>query len=358
MKDKLKSAGIRLSMMMGRYAAWTPEERRMRQAEPVWFSGDIPPMAGHEMNQYRVVYSIPRPLITHADGVMYSAEGMAWVRGCLQARYSFHEAGLKQILQKPRRPQAIFQRAGILQSQTPKTYGDWVSEHAASIARAIVTKQLVEPLLIPGHWFSKPYVQRDLNLLGVKAHGVTDPVFINNATIINKTRNSHHWTAEEAGALMTAMKIVPKPCKSGSALYLSRKGEKGEGPRREIRNDITEAAMEAAGVLVVRTAGRTREEYMALAEHAETVFADHGSASYNMMYWQTRRMVEFFTPNYWDPAFLFLFDALGRRDYHLWRIDDQTTVAGLTQRIRALLNLPAGGAPVSVARVERVTQNA
>lgn len=51
-------------------------------------------------------------------------------------------------------------------------------------------------------------------------------------------------------------------------------------------------------------------------------------------------MVELFPPDYWDSAFLFLADALDIRDYHLWQIDDQTTVSGLTDRIRDLMNRP------------------
>ena len=61
-----------LARWTGRYADWEPGERRTVQAEPVWFAGDLPPSAGTEMNQYRLVFAERPALITHVDGVTYT----------------------------------------------------------------------------------------------------------------------------------------------------------------------------------------------------------------------------------------------------------------------------------------------
>ena len=339
---KMKAATMKMARVTGRYADWRPGENEAHQADAVIFRGDIPPMAGREMNQYRLVLDKPRRLITTAQNVTYTERGMSWVGGRLERRYSFQEIGPRHVWEKPGPTTNVYLRASILQSQTPCTYGDWVSEHLAALALVLAQGALVEPLLLPSWWLDKPYVRRDLAVLGVTAEAVRSPVEIQSATVINKTRVGHYWNSSEALAVVSAMKIQPRPCRPRTAIYLSRKGEKGEGPKRQIHNDVTEAAMEAAGVLVVRTVGKTPEQYIALAESAETLFADHGSASYNMMYWETRRMVELFPPDYWDSAFLFLADGLGIHDYHLWQIDDETTVCGLTQRIQVLMSHTAG----------------
>jgi hypothetical protein len=342
MQRNLKNTAVTIYKWLGRFADWDPGERDTRQAEPLWFSGDIPPMAGKEMNQYRVVYIRPRALITHARDVIYTDRGMAWKGGRLERRFSFQEIGLRHILERPGKATATYSRASILQAQTPCTYGDWVSEHVCALALALSTGQLIEPLLIPEWWFKKPYVQRDLALLGVRAEAVSAAVRVEHATVLNKTRSGHYWTRREAQAVLAAMNIEPRPCMPGSALYLSRKGLVGEGLKRQINNDVTEAAMEAAGVRVVHVAGLTREQFIELADSAETVFSDHGSAAFNMMHWQTRRFVELYTPDYWDSCFLFLTDSLGISDYHLWQVDSNTTVEGFTNRVRALMSEPVG----------------
>ena len=324
-----------LSKGIGRYNPWHPEEMATRQVEPVYFNGDIPRMAGREPNQYRVVLAKKRPLMAEASNVVYTPLGMAWVKGTLQRKYSFQEVGPRHVLLQPFAASKRLSAATILQAQTPCTYGDWMSEHVASLARA---KEIgiVEPLLLPGTWQRKPYVKRDLAALGIQSEPVDENIRIDRAVVINKTRAGHYWTVEEVEAVMREMKIYPQPVTKGSAVYLSRFGEKGEGPQRQINNDVTEAAMAAAGVRVVRTKDCDQEAFKALSIDAETVFFDHGSAGYNLMYWQTSRVVELFAPNYWESAFLFLADCLGIHDYSLWQIPPDASVAELTSRINRL----------------------
>ncbi|HWH81175.1 MAG TPA: glycosyltransferase 61 family protein [Burkholderiaceae bacterium] len=282
------------------------------------------------------MFDRPRPRVTHASNLLYTRLGMAWQSGTLQRRYSFQEVGPRHILERPRGAARTFARASILQSQTPLTYGDWVSEHVAALSVAIVERRLVEPLLLPQWWFSKSYVQRDLGLMGIRAEGFDATVRIEDATVIHKTRHSHFWARSEVEAIVAAMKIVRRPCAPGSALYLSRKGERGEGAARQVNNDVAEAAMTESGVQVVRTAGLTREDYIDLATSAETVFFDHGSAVYNMLHWQTRRVVELYAPTYWDPSFLLLADCLGIHDYHVWQCGPDASREALVSRVAAL----------------------
>lgn len=329
-----------LSQRLGRYEDWAAEEQVVDQADAVPFAGDIPHSAGDEHNQYRLVLRKPPPLVAAARQVVYTDRGMAWLSGVLHRRFCFQEVGLRDLVTRPGAVAKTYARASILQGQTPATYGDWMSEHVASLARAKQRDALVEPLLIPGWWLRKPYVRRDLAALGIRAEAVDASVGIERAVVINKTRRGHYWTREEVQAVMTEMNIRPRDARPGTSIYLSRFGEKGEGPQRQINNAVTEAALASRGVKVVRTRGCTPEDYIALAGDAETVFADHGSAGYNLMYWKTRRVVEFFPPDYWDSAFLFLAQCLDIDDYHLWRVAPTTTVAEMTDRIDRLFSVP------------------
>ncbi len=344
---RLDAALVTLAKRTGRLKDWDERERTTRHAEVVCFEGDIPPNAGAERNQRRLVLASPPPLVTHAQNVLYTPNGMAWVDGTLERRFSFAYVGARDVLAKPRRAARTLPRASVLQSETPYTFGDWMSEHVATLAQAHLAGRIVEPLLLPARWFAKPYVRRDLAAMRIRAESVDATVRIDAATVLNKRRHSHFWAQAEVDAVMTAMAIARRPCARGSALYISRRGQRSEGLQRSVDNEATETAMTASGVKVVRTTGLGPADYMALAEHAETLFFDHGSAGDNLMYWQTRRVVELFRPhpNYWDPSFLFLADCLGIHDYHLWQIGPETTVAALTARIAALRARPLAAVP-------------
>jgi hypothetical protein len=131
MATPLRSSLLLLAKATGRYKDWNVGERSTRQTDTVYFEGDIPPTAGDEPNQRRLVLAEPPPLTTSALDVLYTSEGLAWVRGRLERRYSFKEGGVRHVLHKPRQPARTVARASILQSQTPWTYGDWMSEHVA-----------------------------------------------------------------------------------------------------------------------------------------------------------------------------------------------------------------------------------
>jgi len=340
-----------IAEQIGYYRNWSRDERRFSRREAVNFSGEIPPMAGTEFNQYRLKYDIPRNVIGSASNVIYTAKGMGWVNGRLERRLSFQEVNLKHLLDKPSRPARRLERGTILQAQTPKTFGDWMSEHVSSLAIALNRLGTLDPLILPSHWLAKPYVKRDLARLGIEAIAIDEPVEIAQATVLSKTRPGHYWTAAETDNLRKALKVAPKPARPGSAIYLSRLGEKGEGPQRQMNNMLIEAAMTAAGVSIIRTAGCSLEEYLAAAGNAETVFADHGSAMYNLVYWQTKRVVELHSPDYWDGSFLMFADGLGIHDYHVWMVGETMTVDALRDRAAYLLEKPIdhNQAPIMLA---------
>jgi hypothetical protein len=335
---------------VGRYSDWTAAERQQKRLDAVAFKGDIPAGAGSEYNQYRVGYVKHRPLVTIASDVLYSSVGMAWAGKRLERRYSFRDVGLRELFERPESAGSQFVEATLLQAQTPYTFGDWVSEHLPLISAALEQGAVVEPLLLPAYWNSKSYVKRDLLMLGLRAVSVSEPTRIDRAVVLNKTRPGHYWTRQEVDAVLRAMRMSRPLANVGSAVYLSRFGQRGEGPRRQINNLVTEAAMALAGVRVVRTASYAYQDYLDLAMDAETVFADHGGALGNIMHWRTKRVIEFFAPNFWTSAFLFLADSLGIYDYHLWQIDMFTTVDVLAERVRKLLNTPICYRPVSLSR--------
>ena len=140
-----------------------------------------------------------------------------------------------------------------------------MSEHVAALAQAGPAGSIVEPPLLPQRWFAKPYVQRDLTVMGIRSERVDASVLIEEATVINKRRHSHFWTQPEVDAVMAAMRFVRRPCLPGSALYLSRKGKHSEGRQRSVDNEVTEPAMEACAVKVVRTSGLGPADYIKLA---------------------------------------------------------------------------------------------
>lgn len=331
---------MRAAIRHGHSVDWPCEGRVVVRREAVRFHGDIPPGAGTEHAQRRLVFEPEPPNQVEIARLTYTHRGMGWIDGHLDRRACFEEIGPRHLLDLPGAPRFVFDEATVLQSQTPRTYGDWCSEHLPSLSRAVIDKTLVEPLLLPAWWLQRPYVQRDLAVLGIRAESVTSTVLIRTATVLQKVRPGHYWGLHEAEKVRHALRIAPQPSRPGSAIYLSRKGERGEGLVRAIDNDLVEDAMHTAGVTVARTARRTQASFAALASEADTVFFDHGSALYNMLAWRPRRIVELYSPEYWDSSFLFFSHSLSLSDYHVWQIDGTTSVASLVERIERLRAVP------------------
>ena len=66
------------------------------------------------------------------------------------------------------------------------------------------------------------------------------------------------------------------------------------------------------------------DEYRELAAEAETVVADHGAAMCNLVFWNTKYIIELFTDAWWDNCFLMLATALGVQRHALVRVNNTT----------------------------------
>jgi capsular polysaccharide biosynthesis protein len=135
-------------------------------------------------------------------------------------------------------------------------------------------------------------------------------------------------TREEVQALQRAFHVDPAPPRPGSILYLSREGYRGDHhtveAHRSYPSEYITGFMRELGATIVPTREATPDRYRELAGEAETVVADHGSALCNLIFWNTRNVVELFNDSWWGNGFLMLANALGIRDYALVRVNERT----------------------------------
>jgi len=338
-----------LATILQKYQPFTSSEKCCIQKEAVSFVGDLPSCAGNEYNQYRVEFKTPRPREEEVKNLLYTPGGMGWLKGTLYEKYSLQAPALKDLLNQPNLKDAIAISEGtVVQVQTPFTYGDWVSEHLMCLASAM---PLRAPLLLPKHLMDKSYVRRDLKKMGIEAIAVERPVLIRRAIVVHKTRPSHYVTHQEVEAFRRTFRLQPVQPRQGSILYLSRLGVKSESPATQGQNDRTfpcEMAievMQAMGAKIVYTKSTTFEEYCGLASEAETVVVDFGASLFNLLMWNTKKVIVLFTDDWWDGFFLFLSQALGIDHRILIRVDNITRaelrhqlLAHLPQANRSLLN--------------------
>ena len=118
-------------------------------------------------------------------------------------------------------------------------------------------------------------------------------------------------------------------------IYLSREGESAALIERSYPHGIITSVMEELGVKIVFARDSSLEDYRQLALEAETVVADHGSALYNLLLWQTRNVIELYTNDWWNADFLFLAKALGVTNYALINTDGVTRTE-LTNKLKTV----------------------
>ena len=147
-----------------------------------------------------------------------------------------------------------------------------------------------------------------------------------------KRRSNHYFTREEVLAVRRAFHVDFTPPRPGSILYLSREGEHAEAIQRDYPSDTIGTIMSNLGVRVVRTRETSLDQYRELASEAETVIADHGAAMCNMLFWNTKYIIECFTDDWWTNCFLMLARALGVQRHALVRVNN-TTAGNIRQRI-------------------------
>lgn len=311
---------LSFAALSGSYQPFTEHEHRCVQKEAAYFLGDIPKNAGIEHNQYRLDYEVSRSPQEEVCNLLYTPRGMGWLKGTLYERFSIQQPAVKDLLIPPLLNGVTKLSQGtVVQVETPYTYGDWVSEHLICLTRAL---PICSPLLLPKYLMDKSYVRRDLELLGIETFTVEQPVLVQKAVVLHKTRHSHNWTASEVEAYRQAFRVKPIQPRPGSILYLSREGENCEAMKRSYPSKLTADIMEELGAKVVLAQQTTYEEYRALAEEAETVIADHGAAMCNLLFWNTKNVIELFSDQWWTSCFLFLAKALGISNYALIRVDN------------------------------------
>lgn len=193
-----------------------------------------------------------------------------------------------------------------------------MSEYLAPLARIGAVDA---PVYLPARFAAKPYVRRDAARLDIDFEPIHAPLLIEKASVVRQPKAVRYWTAEDVRALRAMLNVSPPSPEQGSLLYLSRHDEPSEVAVRSHECLLVEEMVRQRGGKVLRTGTASLEDYLKAASDVETLLFDHGSAAYNMVYWQPKRVVEFVSDDWWMNSFLFFSDAIGVHDYTIIRGD-------------------------------------
>lgn len=323
------------SSVVGLYEPLSPEEREPVFGEPVNFRGDIPKHAGDQNHQHRMHYAAPRPIIENVENLLVTPSGGGWCNGTLFERFSSCKPGLRMLFEQ-KTPVREVENGYFVQSEHIDTFGDWTSEYLNPLAGV---DNIDAPVFLPATFANKPYVKRDAARLGIDFSILDTPVLIKNARVVRQQMYIRYWLPEYALRLREFYKADPVTPKPGSMIYLSRHGEPSEVAVRTYPNRLIEEMVKSRGGTVLRTNETSFESYVAAAAEAETVLLDHGSAGYNLVYWQPKRVIEFVSDAWWMNSFLFFAKSLGIDDYGIICTDYGNNDAVAT-RLNALLDEP------------------
>lgn len=341
MKQAIRSAILFACRISRRYTPFEEHELRTVRCEALPYIGDVPANStGDEQChvRYRHDFEVPREPRVSVRDLLYTDRGMAWVDGSLHQRYSVQAPRVMDLaLRSLPRHASVLDRATIIHSYSPYTYGDWFLEHLSTL---FLAGRIDSPLLLPRFILEREYVRRDLALLGLEAIPVDSPMLIREAVVLQKTIVSCHWTTREAAACRQAYRVEPVEARPGSIIYLCREGESAASVNRTHPHQLLVAVMEDLGIRVVRAASTTFEEYRSLATSAETVIADHGAAMCNLAFWGTKNVVELYSNTWWSAYFVFLGKALGVSNYALVSTDGLVASdhRALRAKIRAVVD--------------------
>lgn len=337
-RGNLKNRILGLAALAGRYVPFSKAEAAFRSAEPIAFRGDLPTSAGSEFNQYRLVYAQPREPVLWAGDIVYTPSGQAWIGSTLHRHYSIREPHLRDLLSPPPLDGVpVLQKATLLQCNWPYTYGDWASEAALTLAGI---EPDGSPLVLPEFLARKPYVQADVKRLGFELVSAAHPLKLLNARIARPTHPFNCIPAEAVAQFRKRLSIRPPQPRAGSIIYLSRAGEASEIMARDMPHDVIEPVMRKLGAQVIHCRDWRYDDYHRLASEAETVVADLGSATFNLVQWNSRRLIQLYSNRWWDGWGLFVAQAVGISDISMVCVDE-IDGAGLERKLKALL--PAAG---------------
>lgn len=333
-RDFLKRQALQWAAWSGRYRPFSPSEAAFRRAEPIAFRGDLPTSAGPEFNQYRLVFNQPREPVLRARDIVYTPSGQAWMGSTLRRHYAIREPDLRDLLSPP--PTSglpVLDRATLLQCNLPYTYGDWVSEGALTLAGL---EPDGSPLVLPAFLARKGYVQADVRRLGFDLMSAEQPLQVREARVARLTHPINCIPVESIQQFRRRLSIQPPDPRPGSILYLSRAGEASEVIAREMPYDVIEPVMRKLGAQVIHCREWRYDDYHRLASEAETVVADLGSATFNLVQWNSRRLIQLFSNRWWDGWGLFVARGVGISDISMVCVDD-IDAGGLEQKLRGLL---------------------
>lgn len=331
----LKNGMLGLAALAGRYVPFSRAESAFQQAEPVAFRGDLPTSAGSEFNQYRLVYTQRREPVLWAKDIVYTPTGQAWIGSKLRRHYSIREPHLRDLLSPPPRDGVpVLEKAILLQCNWPYTYGDWMSEAAITLAGI---EPDGSPLVLPKFLARKSYVQADVKRLGFELVIAEHPLKLLNARIARLTHPSYCIPVEGVALFRRRLSIRPPQPRAGSILYLSRAGEASEVMAREMPHDVIEPVMRKLGAQVIHCRDWRYDDYHRLASEAETVVADLGSATFNLVQWNSRRLIQLYSNRWWDGWGLFVAKAVGISDISMICVDE-IDQAGLERKLREALS--------------------
>jgi hypothetical protein len=319
-----------LFAMLGRYRPFEAQELESAQTDSVLYRGDIPVGAGNSPVQRRRKFQTPRPLFETVANLVVTPGGAGWVEGVLYEKYSSGKPGLRLLAgsnsPKRRVPEGVF-----IQSEHIDTFGDWMAEYLAPLARASVTGL---PVFLPAALARRGYVTRDAARLGIEFVSIDEPLLIECATVVMQPKVVRYWTKDCVLALRGLLNVEAPPPDPGSLLYLSRHGEASMVADRTHPSLLIEDIVRAHGGKVLRTYDATLDDYLRAGADAETLLFDHGSAAYNMVYWRPQRVIEFTSDDWWMNSFLFFADALGVDDYTILRSDLPDVAARLDAALK------------------------
>lgn len=330
--------------LAGRYEPFRAADLETCSAERVDFEGDLPRLAGPVRNQYKLVYVRPRdPVIWADEKVLYTARGQAWSGGTLRRRHSIRDPSPRELAAGPGSPTARLPVATLLQCEYPYSYGDWVSEGLLSLA---AVEPLDMPLLLPDFLARKAYVQADAKRLGFECRAVESTVQIDRARVLQKTYPLMNVPTDGIRQLRARLGLRPPDPRPGSLLYLSRAGETSEVFQRHMPHDVIEPVMRQLGARIVHCRDWRYDDYHRLAEDAETVVADFGSAAFNLIQWKTRRLIQLYSEAWWDGWGLFVAQATGVSSIAMLCVDG-IDATRLEQRLRRMLEGGRDARPIT-----------